>query len=380
MNSFFSSIINRVRSFKEEDLRDFVSKKSRVDDVVVSHYLDNQDKFNFSDSLKIGDKELEKIADELSQRFNSVFKLDTKDSDKILSALLERKEVDVKLSDDVDLKITKRLKNGFTLIELMITVAIVGVLGSVAIPSYQDYVARSQISEAIVLASGAKPLVAEYYANYGEYPNSSDIGFNGNTGKYVESIEIQNGNIIAKLNNNVNEKIRGKLIILNPKGDGSDIIISSNSIFDKLLGISSAIANNQNGWNCFANVEQKYLPKTCETREFSNENGGSPSEENFDLWGGSGQFEFKIEDDKPYKIKDFNVSPLNQNGSVLDLSSLTNGTLENVVFERSGSNTLVKIDGLNSNFTLENIDLSQDGLLSSEQIKVWLLQRGKLKF
>lgn len=60
MNSFFSSIINRVRSFKEEDLRDFVSKKSRVDDVVVSHYLDNQDKFNFSDSLKIGDKELEK--------------------------------------------------------------------------------------------------------------------------------------------------------------------------------------------------------------------------------------------------------------------------------------------------------------------------------
>lgn len=47
MNSFFSSIINRVRSFKEEDLRDFVSKKSRVDDVVVSHYLDNQDKFNF---------------------------------------------------------------------------------------------------------------------------------------------------------------------------------------------------------------------------------------------------------------------------------------------------------------------------------------------
>lgn len=98
------------------------------------------------------------------------------------------------------------------------------------------------------------------------------------------------------------------------------------------------------------------------------------------MWGGSGQFEFKIEDDKPYKIKDFNVSPLNQNGSVLDLSSLTNGTLENVVFERSGSNTLVKIDGLNSNFTLENIDLSQDGLLSSEQIKVWLLQRGKLKF
>lgn len=68
MNSFFNGIVNRVRSYKEEDLREFVVKKARVDDVVVSHYLENQDKFNLSDSLKIGDKELEKIADELSQR------------------------------------------------------------------------------------------------------------------------------------------------------------------------------------------------------------------------------------------------------------------------------------------------------------------------
>src|SRR5690348_17522979 len=70
----------------------------------------------------------------------------------------------------------KTLQKGFTLIELMIVVAIIAILAAIAIPAYQDYVVRSQVSEGMSLADGAKTAVAEFYSNYGHYPlnNTSD--------------------------------------------------------------------------------------------------------------------------------------------------------------------------------------------------------------
>ncbi|HFA5113321.1 TPA: pilin [Neisseria gonorrhoeae] len=62
------------------------------------------------------------------------------------------------------------LQKGFTLIELMIVIAIVGILAAVALPAYQDYTARAQVSEAILLAEGQKSAVTEYYLNNGEWP------------------------------------------------------------------------------------------------------------------------------------------------------------------------------------------------------------------
>ncbi|ENX0106943.1 pilin, partial [Neisseria gonorrhoeae] len=112
------------------------------------------------------------------------------------------------------------LQKGFTLIELMIVIAIVGILAAVALPAYQDYTARAQVSEAILLAEGQKSAVTEYYLNHGEWPENngaagvaspaSDI-----KGKYVQSVTVANGVVTAQMaSSNVNKEIQGKRLSL----------------------------------------------------------------------------------------------------------------------------------------------------------------------
>ncbi|HFA1827341.1 TPA: pilin, partial [Neisseria gonorrhoeae] len=111
------------------------------------------------------------------------------------------------------------LQKGFTLIELMIVIAIVGILAAVALPAYQDYTARAQVSEAILLAEGQKSAVTEYYLNHGEWPKDntsagvaspSDI-----KGKYVESVTVTNGVVTAQMaSTGVNKEIKGKKLSL----------------------------------------------------------------------------------------------------------------------------------------------------------------------
>ncbi|HEZ4289498.1 TPA: pilin, partial [Neisseria meningitidis] len=95
------------------------------------------------------------------------------------------------------------LQKGFTLIELMIVIAIVGILAAVALPAYQDYTARAQVSEAILLAEGQKSAVTEYYLNHGIWPaNNSSAGVASASdikGKYVQSVEVKNGVVTATM-------------------------------------------------------------------------------------------------------------------------------------------------------------------------------------
>ncbi|HFA5443561.1 TPA: pilin, partial [Neisseria gonorrhoeae] len=112
------------------------------------------------------------------------------------------------------------LQKGFTLIELMIVIAIVGILAAVALPAYQDYTARAQVSEAILLAEGQKSAVTEYYLNNGEWPeNNGDAGVASSPtdikGKYVESVTVEKGVVTAKMKpSGVNKEIQGKKLSL----------------------------------------------------------------------------------------------------------------------------------------------------------------------
>ncbi|HFB9336953.1 TPA: pilin, partial [Neisseria gonorrhoeae] len=111
------------------------------------------------------------------------------------------------------------LQKGFTLIELMIVIAIVGILAAVALPAYQDYTARAQVSEAILLAEGQKSAVTEYYLNNGEWPeNNGAAGVASAStikGKYVQKVEVAKGVVTAQMaSTGVNKEIKGKKLSL----------------------------------------------------------------------------------------------------------------------------------------------------------------------
>jgi type IV pilus assembly protein PilA len=115
-------------------------------------------------------------------------------------------------------------QQGFTLIELMIVVAIIGILAAIAIPAYQDYTIRAQVSEGINLASGAKASVSEYFMDKGIMPASQDeagLAAPGDiTGSYVTRVEWTGTLIEVEYGNQANDAIDTQTLTLVPATGG----------------------------------------------------------------------------------------------------------------------------------------------------------------
>jgi type IV pilus assembly protein PilA len=151
-----------------------------------------------------------------------------------------------------------KIQQGFTLIELMIVIAIIGILAAIAIPAYQNYTIRAQVTEGLTLADGWKTAIAEYYANTGNWPAVGNLtGTTNSIGKYESSVTVKTSGVIEiTYGGQANAKLSGEILDLVPYTNANNDVLWQ-------CGHATAPSGTSSGGTNSSNVSAQYLPTSC---------------------------------------------------------------------------------------------------------------------
>lgn len=156
----------------------------------------------------------------------------------------------------------KTMQKGFTLIELMIVVAIIGILAAVALPAYQDYTARAKVSEVVLAASTCRTAITEAsQTGFASTPSGNGFGCGETTSevsRYVASIQTSATGVISVVAQNITGEVNSKTLLLTPYSNAAGTTAMTTANF--VSGTNAPVR----AWKCYStDIPDKYLPSSC---------------------------------------------------------------------------------------------------------------------
>jgi type IV pilus assembly protein PilA len=154
-----------------------------------------------------------------------------------------------------------RSERGFTLIEMMIVVAIIGILSAIGVPAYLSYSARAQVMEGLSLAGGWKAAIVEYYAANGSWPSQTDLsGTTQSVGVYASNVNVTTGVIqITYAGPQVNQAINNRMLTLVPYTNDNDDVLWRCGLAAPPSGSIASGADQ----TIITTLDPQYLPTSC---------------------------------------------------------------------------------------------------------------------